>query len=455
MAQQGNPDRQVSVLGGGLAGLAAGMQAQGSVFEACDRVGGVAASDTVSGFTFDRGIHVLQTRNQRMIDLLDEVGVELRTLERRAYVYTHGKYTPYPFQVNTATLPLGLRLRCVLDFLRRDKNPEPTNYEEWMYRNVGKGFAKTFLIPYSEKFWGISPAEMTYEWTGSRVPKPSTLQVLRGAVWNRTTKIGNNATFRYPAGNGGYGTVARALSRKVADLRLDHRATSLCLKEKCIRFESGVEHRYDVLVNTIPLPTLIDIIEDAIPTEVRQAASCLRTNSIMVVNLGIDRPNISDRHWLHFPEKDVSFFRLSYPHNFDPTVTPEGMSSISAEVAYSGETPSQPEAIVDRAIDDLVRVGAMKKNEPIVVKTTQDIPKAYCIYDKQRKKAVQAISAWLLENHVITAGRYGLWSYFWSDESIMSGINAGEKARKRLELTPSESAVETTANEPQRRAVSR
>jgi hypothetical protein len=33
---------------------------------------------------------------------------------------------------------------------------------------------------------------------------------------------------------------------------------------------------------------------------------------------------------------------------------------------------------------------------------------------------------------VIPAGRYGLWTYFWSDESLLSGVKAGEKALKEL-----------------------
>jgi len=38
----------------------------------------------------------------------------------------------------------------------------------------------------------------------------------------------------------------------------------------------------------------------------------------------------------------------------------------------------------------------------------------------------------LIGSGVVPAGRYGLWSYFWSDEAMMSGMQAGEKALKSI-----------------------
>ena len=420
------------VLGGGLAGLSAAMQASAPVFEAADQAGGVAASDTVDGFTFDRGIHVLQTKNQRILDLLATIGVVLESREREAHIYSHGCYTPYPFQINTVSLPLLTRLRCVWDFLRRPTVAEPANYEEWMYSNIGRGLAETFLIPYSEKFWGVHPRELTHDWTGNRVPVPSTWQVLRGAILSRKTRIGANATFRYPIGGGGYGSVATALAGQIENLYLQHAAVAIDPSGRRIRFANGRAVSYRTLISTLPLPALLGILERDMPDDIREAVATLRTNSIFLVNLGIARPNISPRHWVHFPDKNISFFRISFPHNFDRSIAPPGMSAISAEIAYSPSNPLDRNTIVDRVIADLVKVGVLRAEDAIVVKSTRDIPLAYCIYDKQRKNSVRVVTQWLLEQDIITCGRYGLWSYFWSDEAMMSGINAAEKALSRL-----------------------
>lgn len=423
-------DEKIVILGGGLAGLSASLSSGAPIYEAEDKVGGVSASDAVDGFTFDRGIHVLQTSNQRILSLFDAAGVALTSHARRAYIYYRGRYAEYPFQVNTAGLPLQLRIQCVAGFLRRGREPEPDNYEQWIYRSVGKGFAKAFLIPYSEKFWTVHPREMTFEWTGKRVPQPTIWQVLRGAIWSKHTPIGTNVDFRYPIDAGGYGRIAEALSERSGSVHLGHRAVAVDVGERRVHFANGTTARYDTLISSIPLPELILLCVGA-PDVVRQAASRLRTNSILVVNLGVGRPDLSSHHWVHFPEKDISFFRISYPHNFSAAVVPRGASSISAEVAYSAGHPFDEEAVVGRVRDDLTRVGILRRNDRVVATTTRNIKYAYCIYDQHRRAALGVIRPWLKDQGIVPCGRYGLWTYFWSHEAILSGLKAGESVRRR------------------------
>lgn len=418
------------ILGGGLAGLAASLYSTAPIYEATNEAGGVACSDTIDGFTFDRGIHILQTQNKTVIQLLNDLGVKMQDHSRHAYIYSYQTYTAYPFQVNTAGLPVLLRIKCLWSFLNRGREAQPENYQQWMYRTLGKGFADTFLIPYSEKFWTVSPNEMTFEWTGNRVPKPNLWQVLRGAIWSKQTNIGTNVDFRYPVSSAGYGAIAAAMQAKISTIHYQHQARSIDTENNRVIFDNGQEVSYETLISTIPLPELIRICNSA-PTHVREAASRLRTNRIMVVNLGINRPNISDKHWVHFPEKDISFFRISYPHNFANNVTPKGMSSISAEVAYSKDNPPDKEQLIKRVIDDLIRVKALDADAPITLTMTQDIPYAYCIYDKYRKAALQTVHQWLKSVNIRPTGRYGLWTYFWSDETILSGKTTAEKLLKQ------------------------
>ena len=415
----------VAILGGGLAGLAAAHVTRAPLFEAESQFGGVAISDREDGFAFDRGIHVLQTKNPRIIKLLDDLGVQLITHDRQAYIHSHGVYTPYPFQVNTAGLPLGLRIRCVLDYLRRERKTRPQNYEDWIYATIGRTFGDTFLIPYSEKFWGVHPREMTYEWTGNRVPHTSTAHVLRGAVWSKQTAVGTNAQFRYPSG--GYGDIAEALARQVGSLHPGHRAVRVDARDRRVRFANGAVLSYRHLISTIPLPELIAICPEA-PVDVHDAVARLRTNSIVVVNIGIGRKPRNNWHWAHFPESSASFFRLSFTHNLAPNTVPEGMSGISAEVSYTRHDPPDRKAIVQRVIEDLRRVGLMERDDPVIHTSTREIPYAYCIYDFERKQAVRTLRDWLRSQDITAAGRYGLWTNFWSDEAIMSGLQAGERS---------------------------
>lgn len=417
------------VLGGGLAGLGAAMKTQAPCYEAADRPGGVSLSDTTDGFTFDRGIHILQTQNEEILALFSELGIEMEMRDRNAHIHSHGTYTAYPFQVNTAGLPIGLRARCVWNFLRRAENPPPENYEEWIYRAMGRGFGDTFLIPYSEKFWTVHPREMTHDWMGDRVPQASIAQVLRGALWSKQTAIGTNVQFRYPMT--GYGDIPNALATRCGDIHVAHRATRIEPAAHRVHFDNGSVVDYRAMISSIPLPELVRIADDA-PSEVKQAAARLRTNSILVVNLGIDQPAISDRHWVHFPEKDVAFFRISYPHNLSRKVAPSGMSSISAEVAYSWEEGIDREGIVDRVREDLIRTGALPAEAPVVTSATHDIRYGYCVFDFHRSESLRVIHAWLDRHDIVPTGRYGLWEYFWSDQAIVSGFESAARAVERL-----------------------
>jgi len=420
----------IIILGGGLAGLMAALETGAPVYEAAPEYGGAAASDRQDGFAFDRGIHVLQTTNRGIIQLLEELGVEFDIIDRSAHIYAFGKYTAYPFQINSTNLRIDRRIRCVWSFLRRNSNKEPTNYAEWIYRSIGRGFGDTFLIPYSEKFWGVHPREMTFEWTGNRVPKADVRNVLRGAVWSRNTRVGTNATFRYPRGPGGYGTVADRIYDRVREqVHTGYRATSIDIARRRVMFDNGASVGYDVLLSTIPLPEMAKITID-MPEDIRSTIAMLRTNSIMVVNLGIARPDITDKHWIHFPEKDISFFRISFPSNFSKELCPPGTSSVSAEVSYDAASPPNPSELMERVIADLVRVGVLRADDRVIARHTRDIPFGYCIYDENRQANLPLIRRWLNNVGIIPSGRYGLWTYFWSDEAMLSGRKAASLAMR-------------------------
>jgi protoporphyrinogen oxidase len=86
----------------------------------------------------------------------------------------------------------------------------------------------------------------------------------------------------------------------------------------------------------------------------------------------------------------------------------------------------------ERVIEDLIRVGILRRDDAIVATCVYDIKYGYCIYNRERKPAVRKIKTWLLEHEITTAGRYGLWAYFWSHESILNGLNTGRAVRKRV-----------------------
>lgn len=413
------------ILGAGLAGLSAAYHLPGSeIYEKAERVGGHAKSVTRDGFTFDEGIHVLHTKNEYVLGLLNgPVDPSLRSHEREAWIYHYETFTRYPFQANTYGLPQDVVLDCLLGFIENARSADGiATYEDWLRYQFGDGICDRFMIPYSLKFWGVHPRQLTTEWVSVRHPRPALSEVLAGAIGDQTKGFGVNANFHYPE-RGGFGAIGEALADAVGRERihLGWRATRIDPSARRIEFNDGDrELVYEHLISTVPLPALVRLIPEA-PDAVRRAAAELRTNSILVVNLGIDRPDLTPKHWIYFPEPEYSFFRISFPMNKSAHMAPPGTSSIAAEIAYGNGREISKADIVGRVVEDLRRCGVLQAADGVIFEDTIDIRYAYVVYDAARKRAVRAIHEYLKGIDIYPCGRYGEWGYLWSDEAILSG----------------------------------
>jgi UDP-galactopyranose mutase len=210
-------------------------------------------------------------------------------------------------------------------------------------------------------------------------------------------------------------------------------ATEIDVKGKQVEFNRREVIPFERLISTIPLPELVRLIPDA-PQEVREASQKLRCNSIMVVNLGINRPGITNKHWIYYHEREYSFFRISFPFNKGPHMAPPGTSSISAEIAYSDvhPLPVSREHIVLKVVDDLKRAGVLDPQDQVLSVDLIDIKYAYVIYDAERRSAIRCIHAYLKQNDIYPCGRYGEWAYLWSDEAILSGRKVAMQVQQRV-----------------------
>ena len=200
------------ILGGGLAGLSACYHGDGVVYEKDITDGGHARSHSSDGFIFDEGIHVLHTSNEYILSLCEDLGVNLEMKDRDAWIHSHGVMTRYPFQANTYGLPIEIVKDCLLGFIENNhKKADIRNYEDWVRYIFGDGIANNFMIPYSKKFWGVDPKDLTTDWVNVRHPRPSIDEIITGAISDQKKGFGINASFRYPK-EGGFGYIGKCLS---------------------------------------------------------------------------------------------------------------------------------------------------------------------------------------------------------------------------------------------------
>jgi len=410
------------ILGAGLAGLSAAYHGGGIVYEKEKEIGGTCRSLRTNGYIFDLGIHVLHTRDFYVLKLLSKYkNSGLKNKRRSAWIYSHQILTKYPFQANTFGLPKNIIKQCLAGFMETlNKSRENyDNYEDWVYAIFGRGIADNFYLPYSKKFWTIRAKELTTDWLDVRIPRPSLKQVIKGSESIQKEEFGPNAVFRYPQ-RGGIQKIAEALCRSDTKLMLGKEVINIEPDKKIVYFNDHTAICYRDLISTLPLPELFKIIKIA-PKPVIQAASGLRHNSVLCVNLGIKSTNITPAHWIYFPEENYAAFRISFPRNFSYFTVPKRWSSIQAEISYSNARPIRYRDIVEKVIQDLIKAKIIKPKDKVKLINTKDIKYAYVIYDHHRLGNLKVINKFLKKHNIYSAGRYGQWEYLWMDEAILSG----------------------------------
>jgi protoporphyrinogen oxidase len=443
----------IVILGAGLAGLAAAGQLRRAgrndlrVIERESRPGGLCRSEQVDGYTFDYTGHFLHFRRPEVQTWVTGlVGDNLQKVIRRAWIYSQGVYTPYPFQANTHGLPADVVKECVLGFIEAtfqagiagrtgSTTDDPDqSFEDWILATLGTGIAKHFMVPYNTKLWTIPPREMTTEWMGRFVPRPTLEEVIDGALVDRRDKaFGYNAYFYYPV-SGGIQVLPNALAPAAGALELGREVTAIEVKKRRLELRDHQPIEYETLISTMPLKSLVAILRPT-PDEIRSHGLELRHNSVLSVNIGVEGRTLSEHNWVYFPGPETVFYRLGFPSNSSPNVTPAGASSVTAEIAYSDARPLGDRAAVIRQVKaDLERVGILRRGDRIGVEAVFDIPCAYVLYDRARRNAVAAIHRFLNQHGIYSVGRYGSWEYSSMEDAIWSGKEVAERVT-RVEAT--------------------
>jgi protoporphyrinogen oxidase len=350
------------------------------------------------------------------------------TYERLSAIYSKSTTTPYPFQANTYGLPPEVVKECLIGFVESmhlERNGGPKNFHEWVLKTFGTGIAKHFMLPYNEKFWKQDLRTITADWVSWSIPKPSLEEVINGALGLTNKGMGYNPKFIYPK-QGGIQCLPEALRKPLKDVHTGERVAHIDVRKKYVRMVSGREHKFDFLVSTLPIPLLYRMLTDT-PDPLKDAASKLSAVSVLNINLGIDRPQISDQHWIYFPENEYVFSRVGFPMNFSDTLTPRDTSSIYIEITHPRGDPANVDALFERSLIDLRKCGILRKEDRILTRHVIDIDFGYVVFDQHRQTHLESLIDYLASRSIYTAGRYGRWDYFSMEDSILSGKAAAEQ----------------------------
>ena len=475
------------VIGGGICGLSAGLTLaergqQVTLIEAQDFLGGLAT--TLRGSTgagYDFGPHAYHARNQRVLDLFKEIAYDgFPARAKNVRIKFRGKYYKYPLEALDIARSMSpvLAARAFLDYtlesIRRKLRPrELVSAEDWVIQAMGRTLYGLFFGPYTTKVWGIPPSRLAASFAQHRIPHISLAKVVVSSLRKGRAKItGSEHRYAplvielyYPPRGAGLISERMAARIRKADpanrtwtnklvTRIEtqgDRVTAVWVRSvpstkkggQLAQLASGTEtdgNPYrgandpeeriacDSVVNTSPLPALIDMLGDAVSPDARAAAAHLRFRAITIVGLLIKKPKALPAQSIYFTNK--TFNRLSETRNYggaevcaaDETVL---LCDITCE-AGDGIWTASAEDLGRRCAKELAEEGFIKESdlkESVVLRSTFGYP----VYLVGYEKAIDALMAELMRfDNLVTAGRQGLYKYVDMDIASETGIAGAE-----------------------------
>jgi len=448
------PTPNIVVLGTGMAGFGAAyrLHAEGIapvMYDKNSYYGGHTASFRYeTGFLFDIGPHISFTKDSRIQELFaDSVEQRYETVQINLNNYWRGFWPIHPVQLHLHGLPEDVIIKVISDFVEARQLPEesPRNYGDWLLASFGRTFADLFPMQYTRKYHTTTAENMSTDWLGPRIYRPSLAEVLRGALSPSAPHVHYITHFRYPS-DGGFMCYLRKFL-PMGNLKLNHELVSIDPRGRELRFSNDVVVKYDALVSSVALPDLIRMIQGA-PPDVVQAARLLACSTCVLVNIGVDREDLSSAHMTYFYDEDICFTRLGFPHMLSARNAPPGTGSIQAEVYFSDKYKpftGLAEDWIEPVIRDLRRCGLLREGDRILSRKAMLLRYANVIFDLDRAAALKTVHTYLDDLGIAYCGRYGDWGYMWTDESFKSGELAAERALSAAPSVPRYVASSSTA----------
>lgn len=448
--------QRVAVLGGGVAGLSAAWKlAEAGVgvdlYEAAPVLGGMAGSMHRNGYIWDFGPHRFHSANPVIINTVqDLLGDDLRGRQRKTRVYFMNRFFDYPLNASNllTNLPKSVAALSLADFMvmkvrQKFKPAVDDSFESWVVNRFGRRLYDIYFGPYTAKVWGRDPKQLSASWAAQRVAVVDLWDLLL-----RVTKLrrGDNGfhhsefkdDFWYP--RYGIGQIADGLAERAsnhgAKLHTGARVTAVehdGSAIRAVRYEmNGIEQiqECDAVVNTLPLPLLVKLLRPEPPAAVLAAANALDYRAMIFVFLEIDKPSVTQDHWVYFPDPQIVFNRISEMKNFSEDAAPSGKTSLTLEITcdVGDEIWNTPEdELLHRSIDELVACGLIERHQ-VLGHFFRRLRYAYPTYDIEFESKIGHMAYQLADyGNLVNAGRQALFRYVNTDHVMEMGFCAAEE----------------------------
>lgn len=407
------------VIGAGMSGLgfanfarARRPEARVLVVEAAAEPGGYCRTIERAGFVWDYSGHFFHFKDPAIEAWLRArmPGQDIRTVTKLSSIRYAGRNIDFPFQKHIHQLPQAEFIECLHELYFRPTSEEPPrSFGEMLYRRLGKGITDKFLRPYNEKLYATDLDSLDPDAMGRFFPHADIGDII-AAMRPGAADGGYNATFTYPAGG-----AVQYVNALLHDLPPDvvacnERVIAIDLAARVATTTRRTIH-YGALVSSAPLPAL------ARAAGVAHDAAAFTSNQVLVFNLGFDRKGPTGVHWMYFPDRTLSFYRVGW---YDNIMGGDRMSLYVEVGAAHGATfdVGAVDALRERILADLAREGIIDGHQ-LVAHHHVVLDPAYCHITRASIAETARLRELLAASNVHSVGRYGGWTYCSIEDNLV------------------------------------
>jgi protoporphyrinogen oxidase len=439
----GKKQKDVLILGGGIAGLSAAYFLQQhnihiTVFDAHSEPGGNCRTIKVNDFLFDTGAHRIHDKDPEITgQIIKLMGSHLKRINAPSKIYDNGQLLSFPLEPQDVFSRMGKRftLKAGIDLLKNRQNKKRNeDFESFAVNSYGRSMADRFLLNYSKKLWGIPCNELSPEVSGERLKSLTFITLVKNIISKRYAEEAHyEGEFYYP--EQGIGQLSQTLSSVIGmgNFRLNSRVTGIFHNNK--RIEGiGINGNKRVnahhFVSTLPIVDFITMMKPAPPQNILDAVKTLKFRNIRLAVFFINNKSINNAATMYFPANRFMFTRGYEPKNRSSSMSPPGMTSFVAEVpcfehdwAWSADSLDFRKKVEAQILE----TGLIRK-EDIIGCADEKIAHAYPVLEKDYQEKIVKVSDYLSRfDNLEISGRSGLFKYLWIHNLVREGKNIAER----------------------------
>ena len=314
-------ESDVLIIGGGVAGIAAANYLNKNkvgniIIEKEDELGGLLRPLTYKEYSFDRAVHLSFADEKEVRTVFDRT--EYITHKPIAYNWDTDRWIKHPVQNNLYPLELNKKIESITSLLSAiNSNRKVENYEDWLYDSYGEYFADSYPAKYTRKYWRYTPEQLDIDWLGPRMAKPNLEMVLEGAMSETERNTYYVREMRYPK-EGSYYAFIKKLADE-ANAICNQKVIHINYRDKVATTKSGNIIHYKYIINTSPLPNLVNCLQDP-PDNIHSSIKDLEATQVNLVSIAFNKFIEFQSLWFYIYDEDIYAARCYSPSMKSPRI---------------------------------------------------------------------------------------------------------------------------------------